>query len=174
LWRGLTTVFIVLAVSIPLGSLIGFRMIITSSVPKGLWFVHTGRATRGNYVLTCLPQTVAIAGKQAGYLPPGFCPGKTLPVMKRVVAAAGDYVSVGNAGISVNGVVIAGSRRLSKDSRGRPVAGLVEATTYVVPHDAVWLLGDWFKSWDSRYYGAVPASLIIGVGVPLIVTPPGS
>ena len=173
-WRLIALVSFVLAIAIPIGILLGFRFISTSSVPKGLWWVHAGPAKRGSYVLVCLPPRVALEGRRAGYLFSGFCPGRVLPVMKRVIALAGDRVTVSRTGLSVNGRAIIGSARLSRDSRGRPIMTTVVASTYRVAPNVIWLLGDWFKSWDSRYYGGVSSSRIIGVGMPLLVSPAGS
>lgn len=174
LWRFAAIASLSLIFAIALGWFGGLRLIMTSSVPKGLWWVHHGDVARGRYVLTCLPANIASIGKRAGYLSPGFCAEQSMPVMKRVVALKGDVVVVSEQGVAVNGVALPSSKRLTHDSRGEPIPGLISFATYRVGDDAVWLLGDWFKSWDSRYYGSASLVRVIGIGTPLFVTPPGS
>ena len=173
-WRRLAIFSFVLALLLPTALLTGFRFIITSSVPKGLWFVHSGTVERGRYVLLCLPAHVAVLGRKAGYLDEGFCPGDSLPLMKRVIAMGGDSVRITDTGIAVNGTIIPGSRRLRVDSRGHRIPGTRGPAVSAVPNGEIWVLGDWFRSWDSRYFGAVPQSRVIGIGIPFVTTPAGS
>lgn len=174
LWRRTAVVTFIAAIVIPTGLLIGFRIVVTSSVPKGLWYVHSGAIARGQYALLCLPKDLAEIGRRAGYLPRGSCPGGVLPLMKRVIALGGDLVAVDRDGIRVNGNLLRGSKPLRRDSHGRFIESRVAMKEEVVPAGRMWVLGDWFKSWDSRYFGGVPEDRVIGLGTPLITTPPGS
>ncbi len=64
---------------------------------------------------------------------------------------------------------------LRYDSHGRPIRRFVTYSTSArVSSGTVWLLGDWYRSWDSRYYGGVAAMRMIGIGSPVLVTPAGS
>lgn len=174
-WRIATVVTFVLAIAVPIGTLVGFRLIISSSVPKGLWWVHSGMIRRNSYVFICLPPGVAAEGRQAGYLNRGICPASALPVMKRVVAMSGDSVKLTKHGLEVNGHVVPDSVLLRYDSHGRPIRRFVTYSTSArVSSGTVWLLGDWYRSWDSRYYGGVAAMRMIGIGSPVLVTPAGS
>ncbi len=172
-WRIAAAVFVGLGLAIPLGTLAGFRFVISPSVPVGIWFVHHGPIVRGAYVSACLPERIAAIGLRAGYLQRGPCSG-ALAVMKRVVALGGDRVALESAGLSVNGRLVPGSRRLPTDTLGRPVAGIVALQPSMVRNDQVWLLGDYYKSWDSRYYGPVPRIRVLGIGVPVLVRSLGS
>jgi conjugative transfer signal peptidase TraF len=145
----------------------------TPSVPVGIWWIHTGAISRGEYVKACLPQKIANVGIARGYLSRGSCsPEKVVPVIKRVIALPGDVVVVDANEVRVNGVSIPISRRRRLDSGGRPIPSSVHLGTSVVPADRVWLFGEIPLSWDSRYYGAIPMSSIRGVAVPLLVLPP--
>jgi conjugative transfer signal peptidase TraF len=104
----------------------------------------------------------------------GICPGDSLPLMKRVIALSGDVVAVEADGVRVNGKLIVGSAPLSLDSAGHVIPGHVPRVPTVVAPGRMWVLGDWFKSWDSRYFGDVSESRVIGNGFPLITLPAGS
>ena len=173
-WRRIATISFACALLLPAGLLMGFRYVGTSSVPKGLWFVHAGQVAKGEYVFVCLPDEIASLGRRAGYLAGGSCSGESMPLMKRVVAMSGDVVRVGSAGVRVNGTLIAGSRRLRTDSSGHAIPGHVSEVAVRVPAGEIWVLGDWYKSWDSRYFGGIAQSRVIGVGTPLVTVPPGS
>jgi type IV secretory pathway protease TraF len=71
--------------------------------------------------------------------------------------------------IAVNGEPIADSAPLYSDSAGCPLQS-VSVGVYHVPAGAVWLLsGHDPRSFDSRYFGAVPAVSIQGVAHPVWV-----
>jgi type IV secretory pathway protease TraF len=62
--------------------------------------------------------------------------------------------------VSVNGQRLEHSASLTRDSRGRSVQH-VERGRYTVPPNQVWLFGTKdARSWDSRYFGPVPASSV--------------
>ena len=59
--------------------------------------------------------------------------------------------------VAVNGQRLEHSATLSRDSRGRSVRHVAWGR-YTVPMDQVWLFGTKdARSWDSRYFGPVPA-----------------
>ena len=162
-----------LAMVVPTALLVGFRFVGTASVPQGLWFVHQGSLSRGAYALVCLPLDVARLGRRAGYLPSGHCPGNVLPLMKHVVALPGDRVTVEADGVRVNGTLLARSRPLTHDSEGKIIVGRTPRKTETVAAGTIWVLGDSSKSWDSRYYGAIPEARVLGLGTPVLTSPAG-
>jgi conjugative transfer signal peptidase TraF len=134
----------------------------TDSMPMGLWRQTPDQAPRpGDVVLLCLPATPATALAQArGYIQPGPCPTGQEILLKPIVAGAGDVVTVSSAAVSVNGRMIANSAPLHQDSRGRPLPAY-PGGTYRVPAGEIWLVSPHNRrSFDSRYFGPVPASLI--------------
>ena len=151
-----------------------YRLNTTPSMPVGLWAVNRRRPAapeleRGMVVAICLPTSVGIQARQRGYVSGGECPGGTTPMLKTIAALAGDSVTVSASGISVNGVHLPHSHALTRDSRGRPLVGMA-AGTYAVPQAEVWLYaGHDPRSFDSRYYGGLPTSNIIGSAWPLFV-----
>jgi conjugal transfer pilin signal peptidase TrbI len=90
--------------------------------------------------------------------------------MKMVVALPGDHVSVSKSGISVNGRLLADSLPQAKDHFGKRVRDDVPLGDSVVPPKSYWLLGLSLRSWDSRYYGAVSAGGVLGIGTPIFIT----
>jgi hypothetical protein len=81
------------------------------AVPNGLWIADAGGAGRG----LCGPPT-ARRSHARGSLGPGRCAGGVQPVLKRVVAVAGDVMECGPEAVTVNGQRLPGS---STGSLGR-------------------------------------------------------
>ena len=145
------------------------RANLSESMPMGLYAVRPGAAPhRGMLAVACLPERLGAEAMALGYLQHGDCPGGAEPVLKPVAAAAGDTVDVTAAGVLVNGVP-AVPPALAQDSRGH-VAASVPPGRYPVPQGTVWLLSAHSpRSWDSRYWGPVPDSVVRGEAWPLLV-----
>jgi conjugative transfer signal peptidase TraF len=150
----------------------GLRINSTSSMPRGLWRVinHDAPLHRGEIVTICPPNTKPIRqGAQRGYIPPGNCPGGYEPLVKPIAATAGDTVAITAAGVVVNGKPVQGTAQLAQDSAGRPLRAF-PAGTYQVAQGEVWLLsGHDARSFDSRYFGPVPAVNVQGAARPVWV-----
>jgi len=118
--------------------------------------VLTHRGPRkGGWVVVCLPEAVSRLGRSRGYLGRGHCPGRASEVLKKVAALPGSLVEVTPGGLVVDGERLATPRRL-RDSAGRLIPAL-PAGTYRVAPGTVWIYSDYsLRSWDSRYFGAVP------------------
>lgn len=162
---------IVAIAAVAAAALGALRINVSESVPVGFYAVRPGAAPeRGALAVACLPAGLEHLALARDYLQPGECPGGAEPVLKPVAAVAGDTVDVTAAGISVNGVPVV-PPALVRDSKGRVVAA-VPPGRYVVPTGAVWLLSAHSpRSWDSRYWGAVPAAGVRGEAWPLLVLP---
>lgn len=117
--------------------------------------------SRGDLVLACLPDAIARFGRAHGYLLRGRgCGDGIEPVGKRLSAVAGDLVEVRPDYVSVNAQRLEHSATLSRDSRGRTVRHVAWGH-YTVQTNQVWLFGTRdTRSWDSRYFGPVPASSV--------------
>jgi conjugative transfer signal peptidase TraF len=148
----------------------GIRINHTASLAPVLWRVTPVQKPlqRGQIVSFCPPNNAIIRQARArGYLGPGPCPGGFEPLLKCIEALGGDRVSLDDAGIAVNNVRVAGTRVLRTDRRGRPIAG-IGAGIWLINADAFWAGSSAHPySFDSRYFGAVPLSHVIGVAVPL-------
>jgi conjugative transfer signal peptidase TraF len=89
--------------------------------------------------------------------------------VKPVAATAGDLVAISAAGVTVNGQPVRGTAQLIQDSAGRPLRPFPAGAYQVKPGD-VWLLsGHDPRSFDSRYFGPVPAVNVQGVARPVWV-----
>lgn len=157
-----------------LGNVVGIRVNITPSLPRGIYRVitrpgmQTKTLARGVTVLACLPTEPAVLGRERGYLGSGSCPGDAMLIGKRVVAHGGDTVVTSELGVRVNGTWIPDSRTLKYDRRGRLLVH-VPFGEHVLGPEEVFLMGDGPWSWDSRYVGVLPAWSVQAVVRPLWV-----
>jgi len=142
----------------------GIRINLSSSMPVGFYRLTAASIERGALVVACPDMTHPALQRayERGYLPPGWgCDGGIAPLLKRVLALPGDWVAIHEDGITVNGQLIANSAWLEVDQLGRPMPPL--PATGAVPAGYVWLFSDHApESFDSRYFGPVALSAIIG------------
>jgi conjugative transfer signal peptidase TraF len=96
------------------------------------------------------------------YVGKGVCQGTALePLIKPVVAVAGDTVAVTDTGVVVNGQLVVPSAPIATDGQGRALPQLVRMTvTVAMGH--VWLVAPRDDAFDSRYLGPVSETAIIG------------
>ena len=90
-------------------------------MPLGLYREVPARLERGALVLICLPEEVAWVGRQRRYLPLGDCPEGVSPIVKKIVAIAGDEIELQAEFLAVNGIVVDRTPLRSTDSVGRPM-----------------------------------------------------
>jgi conjugative transfer signal peptidase TraF len=142
---------------------LGLGVNLTDSMPVGLYHISAAdRApVKGDIVKLCPPAAIAAEANERGYMPKGPCPGDTVPLLKIVAATAGDVVDVSRDRIVVNGYVLPGSAQQSRDSAGRSLRGY-PAGRYRLRAGVIWLWTPNPRSWDSRYYGPVPAADVSG------------
>jgi len=111
-----------LAVGLVLAHQSGLRLNTTRSIPLGLYRMSTDPIVNGAYVLWCPPERPEFdLAKERGYIGAGFCPGGYGTMMKKVLAAHNDVVSVTDDGVTINGTLIPASRPFESDSVGRPL-----------------------------------------------------
>jgi conjugative transfer signal peptidase TraF len=140
----------------------GYRINLTPSEPLGLWRIiplHRPAAV-GDLLFICPPGTAAMREARArGYFRSGSCPGGVAPLIKTVIAVAGQYVEIG-ASVSVDGRKVASSDLALRDGKDRP---LTPFRSRIVPPGYVFLHSAFAGSYDSRYFGPVPTSGILGL-----------
>ncbi|MGT3777248.1 S26 family signal peptidase [Enterobacter asburiae] len=112
----------------------------------------------GSIVLTRLPADAGVLAAQRGYLP------AHVPLLKRVGAVAPQHVCIVAGQVRIDGVPVAAA--LPADRLGRPLPSW--------PHCRPLAEGELFllsvtnpASFDSRYFGPVSASAVIGVAHPV-------
>lgn len=134
----------------------------TDSVPRG-WYrvggIDNAASVRvGSIVLARLPADVAAFAGQRGYLPSG------VPILKRVGAVAPQSVCVRGQAVRVNGAVVATTR--THDGARRPLQAWPQCRP--LAEGELFLLSDTNPaSFDSRYFGPISASDVLGIARPL-------
>lgn len=163
-----TGVCVALAIA---GSWGGLRLNLTPSYPLGIWRIEplNRQVTVGDRVIICPPRSAAFElGMERGYLPAGLCPSGTAPLIKTVVAVAGQIIAITTT-VIVDGAKLDNSTVRSADAEGRP---LPRFSGGQVPPHAVFLHSDFGGSYDSRYFGPLPADGILGLARPVLVFSP--
>ncbi|WP_248446394.1 conjugative transfer signal peptidase TraF [Sinorhizobium meliloti] len=149
----------------------GYRINLTPSEPVGFWrIVPLDRpAAPGDIVFICPPQTAAMReARERGYFRSGMCPGGVAPLIKMVIAVAGQHVKIG-ADVAIDGRPVPFSDLAERDGKGRPMTPFPGG---IVPGETVFLLSPFRGSYDSRYFGPLPASGILGVAQQVLTYAP--
>lgn len=125
----------------------------SASAPIGLYAVSPGASAEpGDMVIARIPERYRALAAQRHYLP------MNVPLIKRVIAYAGDEVCALGREIFVNGRWTA-ERRLV-DGMGRPMPMWTGCTRLHGPQ--LFLLMDNTASFDGRYFGPTDGKDIIG------------
>ena len=90
-------------------------------------------------------------------------------MLKPVAALPGDVVQRTAAGLLINGQLLPNSTVLTADSHGRALDGLGDDPILIGDGEAFLVSTTNDHSFDSRYFGPVPRSIIEGVAVPVLV-----
>jgi conjugative transfer signal peptidase TraF len=144
----------------------GIRVNTSSSLPLGL-YVRTSDPG-ATLVEFCPDEPFASFSRSRGYRVTGFsCPDRAVPLLKPLVAHAGDSVEVSRAGITVNGSLLPNTAALTRDAAGRSLTPWPSGQYRVEP-GFVWVASTYSKgSYDSRYIGPVEENRIRGRLKPL-------
>ena len=131
----------------------------SDSVPVGWYRIAPPDAPRvGSIVLTTLPPDAAALAAQRGYLP------ARVPLLKRVGAVAPQEVCIAGGIVRIDGVPLAAA--LLADRWGRPLPSWQQCRR-LEPGELFLLSVTNPSSFDSRYFGPVAASAVIGVAHPV-------
>lgn len=85
------------------------------------------------------------------------------PYIKRVIGVAGDTIALRDGDVYVNGVKLIEPYVYQENGRAQPTEDLLGTTSWVVPPNELFLMGDHRgNSADSREYGPVAISAVIG------------
>lgn len=131
----------------------------SDSVPRGWYGIGSADALQvGGIVLIQLPAGVAAFAARHGYLPAG------VPLLKRIGALAPQSVCVEEDMVRIDGAVVAAV--LAKDGMDRPLQPWAQCRALI--GDEMFLLSNSHSaSFDSRYFGPVDASAVIGSAHPM-------
>lgn len=136
----------------------GIRVNASSSLPVGLYRTTSDKSAR--LIEFCPVEPFASMSSSRGYRGKGNCPDGFEPLMKPIVAVAGDTVEVSPRGIAVNGRLLPNSAPRRFDTKNRQLQIWPFGTYSVAPRTA-WVISSFnARSFDSRYFGPVPISSI--------------
>ena len=137
---------------------VGLRINASPSLPVGLYM--TTSRPEANLAEFCPAEPFASLAISRGYRDRGACRDGATPLLKPVVARAGDVVEVSEQGIAVNGRLLPNTAARSADTYGRPLQPWPDGR-YIVAPETVWLASSYeARSFDSRYFGPIPTSSI--------------
>ena len=128
----------------------------SASAPIGFYWVDQQPVRTGDYVLLKLPEPMQELAESRQYLP------RPIPLIKLVAAAKGDAVCRLDSQVYINGKVVAHARE--RDSSGRVMPDWQGC--YLLDDSQVFLLQPNSKSFDSRYFGVLDRSLLVGRAIP--------
>lgn len=149
----------------------GLRVNLTPSYPLGLWrVVPLDRLVAvGDLIFICPPRTPAFdVVRERGYVRHGLCPGWSSPLIKTVAALAGAEIEIADS-VIIDGAVAPHSQPRSVDAEGR---SLDAWSGGVVPAGHLFLLSQYAGSYDSRYFGPIPAEGLLGLAQPILTFAP--
>jgi conjugative transfer signal peptidase TraF len=131
----------------------------TDSVARGWYWIGPSDALHfGSIVLVRLPSTVATFAAQRGYLP------KEVPMLKRIGAMAPQSVCVRGQAVHIDGAAVA--TVLAHDGKHRPLQPWTQCR--MLKDGELFLLSDAHQaSFDSRYFGPIDASAVLGTARPI-------
>jgi conjugative transfer signal peptidase TraF len=132
----------------------------TTSAPVGLYLTKAERKpTVGDWVFVRPPAKLARQLGDAGFLPLGAL------LLKRIAALAPTLVCRVQADVTLDGRTAATALALDRFGRQLPAW----SGCRLLADGEVFLLNPEPRSLDSRYFGPLPAALIVGRAVPLLV-----
>ena len=128
----------------------------SASAPVGLYLIEPGKPLEvGDMVAARAPDGARQLAATRGYLPSGS------PLVKRIAATKGSQVCALGARIIVDGRMVA--RRQKRDANGRDMPWWSGCRR--LQRDEVLLLNRVAASFDSRYFGPVERTAIVGKAV---------
>ncbi|CUX66433.1 Conjugal transfer protein TraF [Agrobacterium tumefaciens str. Kerr 14] len=144
----------------------GYRLNLTPSEPLGLWRIEGLQrpVALGDLVFLCPPTTAVFAEAwRRGYLRRGLCDGGFAPLIKTVAALPGQRVEI-TEHVLIDGRPIPASSLRDRDGEGRT---LMSHSGGSVPPHHLFLHSPFASSYDSRYFGPVPDSGLLGLARPV-------
>jgi len=144
----------------------GYRVNLTPSEPLGLWRIERLQrpVSIGDLVFLCPPTTALFEdARQRGYLRRGLCPGGFAPLIKSVAALPGQRIDITDH-VLIDGRLVPASSVWRTDGEGRAIN---PDPGGVVPPHHLFLHSPFASSYDSRYFGPVPDSGLLGLARPV-------
>ena len=159
-----TVILAVVMVAIPIAPAHRHLVVnLTASMPRGLYLLSRDRSPREHeiVVVRLSPAANAIAVSR-GYLAAHH------PVLKRVAGVAGDRICRFGGAVSINGQPAAIARARDRTDRALP---RWHGCLHLRPRQ-LFVLGAAAGSFDSRYFGVIDQSAIVGIAHPVWIIHP--
>ncbi len=153
------------------GRCAGLRINMTPSYPRGLWRIEVldRPATVGDLVFICPPDTATFERAfERGYIRRGLCDGGLSPLIKTIAAVGGQHIDVADQ-VSIDGQPLPCSVVHHIDAAGRSLSPFAGG---VIPAGELFLHSEFAGSYDSRYFGPIPASGVLGLARPILTFGP--
>ncbi|WP_230175064.1 conjugative transfer signal peptidase TraF [Rhizobium sp. CECT 9324] len=153
------------------GFIDGIRLNLTPSEPLGIWRIEplSRDPVVGDLVFICPPPRPQLEEAwKRGYLRRGLCAGGFAPLIKTIAALPGQHIEIGNT-VAIDGAVLNASLVRASDGQGRPI---IPYSGGIVPPGHVFLHSSSASSYDSRYFGPVPDSGLLGLAEPILTFDP--
>jgi conjugative transfer signal peptidase TraF len=137
----------------------GIRINTSYSLPLGVYVRTSDPDAR--LVEFCPFEPFATESSVRGYRTHGAaCPDGAAPLLKPIVAVAGDRVVLAPGGMAVNGALLPKTAPLLRDAMGRTLHPWPFGS-YIVQEGTVWVASSYNAgSYDSRYMGPIMSSQI--------------
>ena len=158
-WSGISVIGVAL-ISLPATGVLPPLLLYnpSESAPLGWYRVEPLRViSRGDLVVSHLPESASRLAAGRGYMPSG------IPIIKTVRALEGDTICAVNEVLLINGTPAV--RLLSDDSMGRTLPSPWTACRRLQTDEVLLLSDRTPNSFDGRYFGAVRSDDIIGRAV---------
>lgn len=128
-----------------------------------LYVKQFSRSSKGDVVAACISDTrlrrLALERKYVEHMNSSPCRDKSEVIVKNVIGVAGDIISIHNGYIFINNHMVMNSNIHQVDSHGRYLPHFQES---IIPAQQYFLLGETNDSFDSRYFGLISESDILG------------
>ncbi len=129
------------------------------SAPIGwYWLDPVGPLSSGQYVVAGIPQSAAALADQRGYLP------QDVPLLKPVAAQYGQLVCERNRTVAIGGRIVATALIADHSGRALPAWTMCRRLT---ANELFLLNAHRLDSFDSRYFGPIDRSRVLGTARPL-------
>ncbi len=141
----------------------------TSSLPLGFYQEIDAVIEKGTYVSFCPTQRPVFDMALArNYISTGDCKNGYRPLLKRVLAIAGDTVSINKRGVFINTRHIPNSAQMETDALGAELPAY-QLNQHTLSDQQFLLMSDINpKSFDARYFGLAKRSEITAVVRPVL------
>ena len=144
----------------------------TPSMPIGLWRVENSvNIVRDGVVLVCFPKEFSKTPviSENDNLVSGSCKNGYAPLLKEVRGMPGDTITISKQNVRINDKSIHASITRTRNAQGKAITHMPFGM-HVLGKDEYWVLSNQHpNSFDSRYFGPIKNSWIVGIAKPVLV-----